>query len=874
MDTPNKTHTYSELNKLYGKAYFSGKTSGYGPGGYKKAHTSWLPMLKAVKDHNPDACWLDVGCAYGYLIEEAQTLGLKAFGMDVSRFALQQLKAARQNLLGGEAEALPLLSSSMDVISLFDIIEHLPHPVVALKEAKRVLKPQGILLITTPDPINFEGEEESHCYERPPSDWVQKLINLGMDVEIGFGGLEYEITVAATPSPASQETRNLMWSLASIRQTTDVHLACKGKNCWTAFRGHWPDSSSILSPGETYGIYLLIGGTSPQKVTLELASTSPRPLQASIDDLCLRCRKSTCDTGIYSHIYEPVTVWPGGHRLQLYKPKEAVPVKSEECGVNEIMVKGAPLNKESERRRLPFDQFQRYKHVTDILNALGHLDAKDSILEVGAKRSRLTAFLPETADYTGTDMEWDDVPHFFAGDGTNINLTDQTADVVIAVDVFEHIPPDKRQAFLEEMLRLAGKTVIIAGPFDTPHAAACDALVERFRASRGIGKHEYLDEHLQFGLPNMDETGEFFAGADCTVAILPNGHVGWWALGQILSYGMDVSSDLHPGCEALQELLTRPWEDGDHREPAYRHALVASRKSLTQTQIEKLRALVQVQETPEKHVDPLAFAGPLIQVFGLDAIRERESIIADRDQRIQKLLDHIAELAEERKKQQTFIEQLQAHEKNLEKNIQELTKELASRGLHAENLTDLLKQAEAANAEQIRHNQNLESQVKAADERHDRMADHIQNLETELKSSSERQNQLLEHSQNLENNLRQTLEHQKGLSSHISNLETALKSANERRDQLSLHASNLEAEHKAALKHQSELEKHALNLEHQRSEMQVHANNLEEMLKQERKNAQQQAENARKDLEASQSELAELRSHWYVKFGRRMGGSA
>ena len=51
--------------------------------------------------------------------------------------------------LVGDAHKLPLTDNSFDLVALFMVLEHLEEPGVALKEIARVLKPQGLLLLTT-----------------------------------------------------------------------------------------------------------------------------------------------------------------------------------------------------------------------------------------------------------------------------------------------------------------------------------------------------------------------------------------------------------------------------------------------------------------------------------------------------------------------------------------------------------------------------------------------------------------------------------------------------------------------------------------------------------------------------------------------------
>jgi SAM-dependent methyltransferase len=80
----------------------------------------------------PGARWLDLGCAYGYLVAEAAVGGFTAAGIDVSAYALQRAgrdaPAAAGRVLRGLADRLPFADASFDVVSAFDVLEHLHDP--------------------------------------------------------------------------------------------------------------------------------------------------------------------------------------------------------------------------------------------------------------------------------------------------------------------------------------------------------------------------------------------------------------------------------------------------------------------------------------------------------------------------------------------------------------------------------------------------------------------------------------------------------------------------------------------------------------------------------------------------------------------------
>jgi SAM-dependent methyltransferase len=97
---------------------------------------------------------LDAGCGTGYGARELANAASVA-GIDISAEAL--LHARREfggphvRFLGADCEALPFRDASFDLVVAFEVIEHLAHWQQLLTEAKRVLRPAGVLLVSTPN---------------------------------------------------------------------------------------------------------------------------------------------------------------------------------------------------------------------------------------------------------------------------------------------------------------------------------------------------------------------------------------------------------------------------------------------------------------------------------------------------------------------------------------------------------------------------------------------------------------------------------------------------------------------------------------------------------------------------------------------------
>jgi 2-polyprenyl-3-methyl-5-hydroxy-6-metoxy-1,4-benzoquinol methylase len=96
---------------------------------------------------------LDVGCGEGQFTAELARAGALAVGADVSREALRRARASEPALewrLIGEDAPWPLADASHDAVWAGETIEHVADTTAWMSELRRVLRPGGLLLLSTP----------------------------------------------------------------------------------------------------------------------------------------------------------------------------------------------------------------------------------------------------------------------------------------------------------------------------------------------------------------------------------------------------------------------------------------------------------------------------------------------------------------------------------------------------------------------------------------------------------------------------------------------------------------------------------------------------------------------------------------------------
>jgi SAM-dependent methyltransferase len=123
--------------------------------GPDRAHRQARMLREVLRGVGPPASIVDIGCGDGAATALAARVnpGHRILGLDWSADALRHARARGLTLLRAEAEpaGLPIASGRADVVIMSELIEHLVDPDSVLEEARRVLRPGGTLLLSTPN---------------------------------------------------------------------------------------------------------------------------------------------------------------------------------------------------------------------------------------------------------------------------------------------------------------------------------------------------------------------------------------------------------------------------------------------------------------------------------------------------------------------------------------------------------------------------------------------------------------------------------------------------------------------------------------------------------------------------------------------------
>lgn len=102
---------------------------------------------------------LDIGCAAGFFLKVMKDIGYDAYGLDISSTAYDYLMNHYDfKIFRGDIFEAEYKDKLFDIITLWDVLEHLIDPELVLDEIYRILKKQGVLVIETLniDSLNFK----------------------------------------------------------------------------------------------------------------------------------------------------------------------------------------------------------------------------------------------------------------------------------------------------------------------------------------------------------------------------------------------------------------------------------------------------------------------------------------------------------------------------------------------------------------------------------------------------------------------------------------------------------------------------------------------------------------------------------------------
>jgi len=156
-ETDLKTNYDRFVKEFYSEGYYGGDPSRSAYVNYEKDKPyivrNMKKFLSYVSIYKKRGKLLDIGCAFGYFVELARSKGYDAYGIDPSAYAAKRARrlVGKNRIQEVTIKSAAYQKESFDVITLFDVFEHLSNPLSDMKKLNALLKKDGVIMIATGD---------------------------------------------------------------------------------------------------------------------------------------------------------------------------------------------------------------------------------------------------------------------------------------------------------------------------------------------------------------------------------------------------------------------------------------------------------------------------------------------------------------------------------------------------------------------------------------------------------------------------------------------------------------------------------------------------------------------------------------------------
>jgi spore maturation protein CgeB len=146
----------SETKSVYSKEYFAGAKEGFGYVDYDADKDAMRSVFERyLRDFErilgKPGRLLDIGAATGYFMKVAEGRGWKSHGVEISSYAAELGRSRGLDIETGTIHDTNFGKESFDLVTMWDVVEHVPDPILDIYKACSLLRQGGLLAINTPD---------------------------------------------------------------------------------------------------------------------------------------------------------------------------------------------------------------------------------------------------------------------------------------------------------------------------------------------------------------------------------------------------------------------------------------------------------------------------------------------------------------------------------------------------------------------------------------------------------------------------------------------------------------------------------------------------------------------------------------------------
>ncbi len=230
-----------DFESFYDESYWKSREIGKGYADYfslagAMAHThkerlAWIARHLPAPSRKPSL--LDVGCGPGFFVQAATQAGFAAAGIEVSRYAVNFAREQLdQDVWQGQVRSTDLRSGPYNVVTMWDVIEHLADPADALAALAKVMAPRSVLALSTGDISSLTARLSGarwHLFNLPEHMWffnpgsLRRLLR-----KAGLRPIDYRYETCWYPVRYLAERLEAMFA---SKWTMSAHLGPLGELC-------------------------------------------------------------------------------------------------------------------------------------------------------------------------------------------------------------------------------------------------------------------------------------------------------------------------------------------------------------------------------------------------------------------------------------------------------------------------------------------------------------------------------------------------------------------------------------------------------------------------------------------------------------------
>jgi 2-polyprenyl-3-methyl-5-hydroxy-6-metoxy-1,4-benzoquinol methylase len=160
------TPSSEEITQFYANEFYTGEYKNFNDSSLEvqiqdkeffegKWQNIYENILEIKKKITKNTSILDVGCGWSQALLFFKKKGFKCFGFDPAIEAVNYGIKKEINIKHAGLDGMDVFNGrKFDIISLFNVLEHLADPVKTLNQLKSILKPKGILILDVPNEFN------------------------------------------------------------------------------------------------------------------------------------------------------------------------------------------------------------------------------------------------------------------------------------------------------------------------------------------------------------------------------------------------------------------------------------------------------------------------------------------------------------------------------------------------------------------------------------------------------------------------------------------------------------------------------------------------------------------------------------------------